>query len=236
MSDDSRKLKLMYFNIAGKAEAIRLICAYAGLTLDDHRFKDRSEFAAMKESGELQFGQVPALAVDGGKSQLVQSAAILRFLGKIANPELELYPQDAVVAAHVDAVLDQEGDAFMGFRVARYKERFGFSTDVLTEEVTKKVTAKINAETIPRHLGHLERMLTSGGTGWLAGTPNPTIADFQWVITLNSLQTDGGWTGKPDILDGFPGLKTLIDRFYAVPAIKQYYDAKKLLLRFDERL
>lgn len=47
MSDDSRKLKLMYFNIAGKAEAIRLICAYAGLTLDDHRFKDRSEFAAM---------------------------------------------------------------------------------------------------------------------------------------------------------------------------------------------
>ena len=45
--DDSRKLKLMYFDGPGKGEAIRLICAYAGLSLVDHRFKDRAEFTAM---------------------------------------------------------------------------------------------------------------------------------------------------------------------------------------------
>ena len=35
----------------------------------------------------------------------------------------------------------------------RYNERFGFSKEVLTEDVTKTVNAKINAEIIPRHLG-----------------------------------------------------------------------------------
>ncbi len=67
---------LFYFDIPGKAEAIRLAFHVQGVAFDDHRFKDREEFLAMKASGRLQYGQVPALQV--GPVVLTQSAAILR--------------------------------------------------------------------------------------------------------------------------------------------------------------
>jgi glutathione S-transferase len=52
------KLKLMYFDIAGKAEAIRLALTSAGLPFEDVRFQSRDEFIALKLSGYLRFGQV----------------------------------------------------------------------------------------------------------------------------------------------------------------------------------
>ena len=44
-------LKLYYFDITGKAECIRLLAAYAGLTLDDYRFSSRDEFLKLKADG-----------------------------------------------------------------------------------------------------------------------------------------------------------------------------------------
>ena len=55
--------KLLYFDFPGKAEAIRLALTHAGVAFEDHRFADRAEFQALKASGRLQFGQVPALEV-----------------------------------------------------------------------------------------------------------------------------------------------------------------------------
>ena len=74
----------------------------------------------MKESGELPYGQVPALAV-GGKI-LGQSSAIMRYIGKATG----LYPEDPVVAALVDSILDSEADMTAGISCCRYQERFGF--------------------------------------------------------------------------------------------------------------
>merc|ERR1711957_845874 len=119
------KLRLYYFDIKGKGEPIRLFCAYAGLELDDYRFSSRQEFAEMKESGKLAFGQVPLLEVDGGTHMLVQSGAILRYLAKLSG----LYPDDPIVAAKIDAALDQEADAFAGLTVASYSTRFGIDLD-----------------------------------------------------------------------------------------------------------
>jgi len=64
----------------------------------------------MKVSGELPFGQVPALRTTDGKNLLVQSAAIYRFIGKhnSSKKPASLYPQDFVDAAKVDAILDQD--------------------------------------------------------------------------------------------------------------------------------
>ena len=45
-------------DLAGKAEASRLIATYGGIDLEDIRFKSRDEFIAMKTSGELPYGQV----------------------------------------------------------------------------------------------------------------------------------------------------------------------------------
>ena len=70
-------LKLVYFDIPGAAEPIRLALHHAELPFEDFRFSSREEFTRMKVKGELAFGQVPALQIAGGPL-LVQSKAILR--------------------------------------------------------------------------------------------------------------------------------------------------------------
>ena len=91
-------LTLLYFDIAGKAEAIRLALAYAHLEFENKFIKDYDEFLALKKD-KLPFGQLPALHVkdndSGTESYIVQTPAILRFIGKISN--VDLYPEDPVL-------------------------------------------------------------------------------------------------------------------------------------------
>lgn len=175
------KLKLYYFNIAGKGEPIRLLCAYAGLDLEDYRMQSSDEFLKLKADGKLAFGQVPMLEVDEGNGkvhQLVQSTAIIRYLGKLSG----LYPKDDdIVAAKIDAALAQETDAFMGPVVATYTKRFGIC---LEGEALKQSTELIAQEVAPRHIAALEKLLKSSETGWIAGTDKPSPADFVWYVQL----------------------------------------------------
>lgn len=107
--------KLYYFNIPGKGEPIRLACAFAGYPLEDIRM-DRSEFLAMKESGKLKYGQVPALEI--AENQMInQSTAIMRYIGKKTG----LYPVADAEAALVDSILDEEADLFAGLACTIYK-------------------------------------------------------------------------------------------------------------------
>lgn len=52
---------------------------------------------------------------------LTQSAAIMRYLGKLSGA----YPDDPLKAALVDAIIDEENDLFTGLSVARYKGECG---------------------------------------------------------------------------------------------------------------
>ena len=215
-------LKLVYFDIPGKGEPIRLALTYLGIPFEDYRVKDRAEFHSMRDSGELMFGQLPALFVNG--KVLNQSAAILRFIGRLAldyGTSNQLYPSNMIRGARVDAVMDQEADAFAGLRVSKYKERFGFSPSFFTEEVAQELQKTINSEIIPRHFRSLEKILVEGGTGWMAGTNGPSIADFFWAPSLKACQT--GWTGDSTVLSGFPKLEEFMGRFYGIPQVKNYY-------------
>ena len=57
-------MKLYYFDIYGRAESIRFLAAHAKLQLETVVVNGES-MAALKESGKLEFGQVPMLEVDG---------------------------------------------------------------------------------------------------------------------------------------------------------------------------
>mmetsp|Transcript_4865 Transcript_4865/g.10246 ORF Transcript_4865/g.10246 Transcript_4865/m.10246 type:complete len:233 (-) Transcript_4865:367-1065(-) len=221
MSSPSKKhcpsLKLYYFNIRGKAEPIRLFCAHAGLDIVDHRFSDRAEFAALKENGRLAFGQVPMLEVDG-RHQLVQSASILRYLARIAG----MHPDDPLEAARVDAALDQEADAFTGATVATYQTRFGIDLD---DAGLKRAVDLIGSEVMPRHLSNVERLLESSGTGWIAGTDEPSVADFVWGVRL------GNWVPQAERflpervrkLEDYPRCREFVEKFYGFETVKAYY-------------
>ncbi|CAB9506089.1 S-transferase A2 [Seminavis robusta] len=217
------KLKLYYFNIVGKGEPIRLLCAYAGLELEDYHFASRQEFQDLKANGKLAFGQVPLLEVDDGAHQLVQSTAILRYLAKLGG----LYPRDDdILAAKIDAALAQEADAFTGPTVATYTTRFGICLEGDALQQSKELIAK---EVIPRHLDALEQLLNSSSTGWIAGTDQPSPADFVWYVRLALWLPETQLPFQKEILSfqGYPKIKAFVDKFASLEAIKRYYADKK---------
>lgn len=157
------KLKLVYFDIKGKAECIRMLCSYANYPLEDYRFKSREEFISLKGSNTLTYGQVPALYVNG-ETILCQTSAIMRYLGKLTG----LYPVCPEKAALVDGLLDFENDLFMGLSVSRYADRFGYS--LLNPDNIVTIRKELNEKVIPSHLANLERLLMKSKTGYAANT------------------------------------------------------------------
>ena len=140
-----------------------------------------------------------------------------------------LYPAEPLAAARVDALLDQEGDAFTGKGVVSYKARFGFGFLAKEENAAllDEADAAIWGEILPRHLQHLTALLKAGGTQWLAGTAGPTIADFYWAASLESLQA--AWPEKKagrELADDFPELAALLARFNRLASVAAYYAAR----------
>lgn len=228
---DPPRLKVYYFDIPGKAEAIRLACAYGNLNWEDVRMT-KDEFMVMKESGKLSFGQVPALGVivasgdsdaEGKETMLFQSAAIMRYVGKHAG----LYPlHDDIKAAQIDAIVDQEADIFAGLSVSRYRERFGFG--FMTDADVAASRKSLNDDVLPRHLSNLEKLLECSDSGWIAGGEFPTIADFILAPRLKWLVEPGVNDGiSESLLDGFPRVKAMIAKFESLPAVVKYYSNKK---------
>jgi glutathione S-transferase len=248
------KLRLIYFDIPGKGEPIRLLCAFLGIELDDDRVgsantgatDDQDVFlrsvsegrwAQLKATGLAPFGQLPLLlAPKSGASNstdlrlgknvdvIAQCAAIMRFIGRQpAGVERGVYPpNDAVLQARIDSLMDQEADAFAGVRVARYHARFGMPDMTETEQAT--VYQHQIDDVLPRHCGFLEKMLGESATGWLCGTPGPTVADFVWATTLKPVK-EGTWPTPAfkAILEGFPRLSALVDKLYALEEIRMYF-------------
>ncbi len=71
-------LKLYYFDIYARGEPIRLLLTHAKANWEDVRLNKES-FEELKNSGKLEFGQIPVLE-DNGKFYS-QSLSILRYLG-----------------------------------------------------------------------------------------------------------------------------------------------------------
>ena len=76
------QITLHYFEGYGRAEPMRLLLKHAGVEFVDHRMT-QEQWAAFKQSGAAEFGQVPSLEIDG--HHLVQSGSIMRYLCKKYN-------------------------------------------------------------------------------------------------------------------------------------------------------
>ena len=151
---------------------------------------------------------------------LNQTPSILRYVAKLGSKlgKKELYPKDEFEAARVDAIMDQEADAFMGLRVSKYKQRFGFDPEIFTDEVAQRIAKAQNELVIPYHMERLEAIMKGSDSQWLAGTKEPSIADFLWVPVLESIMD--GWSGDKTVLDKFPTLTQLVQAFKALPELQ----------------
>ena len=110
-------MKLNYFDIYGRAEAIRLALTYKKVEFEDNRI-DGAKWAELKPQAE--FGQVPLFEHDGKK--LVQSIAILRYIGRL----YDMYPNEVDVAYQIDSGLDAVEDylrSYLKFHFEKEEER-----------------------------------------------------------------------------------------------------------------
>eukprot|EP00039_Didymoeca_costata_P005675 m.83568 g.83568 ORF g.83568 m.83568 type:complete len:216 (+) comp12927_c0_seq5:167-814(+) len=212
-------LEIIYFDIRGKAEPLRLICAQGGLEFKDTRLT-KDQFVEMKSNGELPYKQLPALKV-GSETMLVQSAAIARYLGKKAG----LYPtDDDILAAKIDAIVDQENDLFCGYVCMNYPERYGFGGLLKDTENSKMAWSEYNTAVIPKHMKYFEDLMETSSTGFIAGTPGPTIADFILAVRIKDLFSGKNPNIDAGIFANYPKMQGLVEKIENLENVKKYYN------------
>ena len=105
-------IKLVYFNVMGRAETARLILAQAGVSYEDKRI-EKEEWPALKAS--LPMGQLPVLEVDG--KTIGQSMAIARYCARrfgLAGKQLKVEKLPAFLASMEKLLKAQGGKYFAG--------------------------------------------------------------------------------------------------------------------------
>lgn len=155
-------IRVHYFAGYGRGEAIRMLLAHQKVEYEDvtYTFETLGE---IKASGNLEFGQLPAVEIDG--KFYAQSVAILRMLGI----KYGYYPSDAYAAWKVDSTIDALGDLLNAF----YKANFN------PDEEAKKALFKTFYEvTFPKWLEAIQkRVETNSSPDHIVGD-KLTIADF----------------------------------------------------------
>ena len=98
-------MKLVYFDLYGRAEPARILLHLAKAEFEDVRLQ-REDWPTYRteHADEIEFGQLPVLYHDG--KQINQSQSIVRYLGRTYG----FYPTDAYEAWRVDSFLDAFSD------------------------------------------------------------------------------------------------------------------------------
>ncbi len=201
------RLRITYFDFPfWRAETARLALHLARIPFEDRR-PTREEFRELKASGELPYGQLPILEVDG--ECIAQTPAIARFCGKAAG----LYPSDALEAARVDELLHSV-EQLTALIAPSMSEK-----DPVRKAEMRRVAGE---ERLPKLLHMLERRVSSFGPGpWVVGS-QMTVADIALWRALDWL-VGGVLDGiPPTLLDASPRLLAAMQRVNEIPEVRAW--------------
>ena len=199
-------IKLIYFNLMGRAETARLILAQAGVSYEDKRIK-KEEWPALMAS--LPMGQLPVLEVDG--KTIGQSMAIARYCAK----RFGLAGKDELEGALADQAVDQVTD-FLDEVIKVMKE---------PEEGKKAEMGKqLKVEKLPALLASMEKLLKGQGGKYFAGS-SLTWADivvYQFVSLKVPRPNQPKALIEESDLTGCPAISALVATVGALPNIKKW--------------
>jgi len=209
-------IKLTYFNVRGRGEAIRLAFEDNGIDYDND-IVDKSQWPAIKKSGiadgSLPFGQLPRFTTTDGTT-IVQSNAILRRIGR----EWDLYGKKRYLT---DMIMEAVEDWRRIFITLLYQDKLAKEK---LEEYKMKLNSEFNEETGGVKGGILtqfELLYRREGTLYFGGIA-PSIADYDLytLIEMNMCFID-------DFLANFKDLDFWFERMSARRFIKAYVHADK---------
>jgi len=189
--------KLTYFNTMGRAEALRLIFAQAGVEYEDKRVT-AEEWTQLKPS--IPTGQLPILEVDG--TTLHGSRPICRFLGE----RFGLGGSNDLENAEIAGVGDYLNDFFMKLYP------FYFEKD---EEKRAELKRDIEEKLIPTFMDCLEKRVNSSPGDFMFGE-KLTYLDLGFYAGLDLLKL------FPTILEGRPGLTRVKEAVGSLPNIARW--------------
>ena len=197
----SHHYELWYFNARGRAEPIRMMFVVSGTEYEDHRVK-REDWTAVKATGDLPFGQMPVLFVDG--IPIAQTNAIMRYLAK----KLDLSGRNDYENAQCLMYAEGIGDFMMKMRPIFMEQD--------AEEKKKKIV-EAQKTFIPEFLTTYTKFYVANeNSAWFIGS-KMTWADIIIYNTLESLDEQ-----HPEVMSQFPKLNTFMTNFQTVPKIAEW--------------
>ncbi|XP_067933708.1 glutathione S-transferase 1-like [Watersipora subatra] len=191
----SGQMKLIYFDVKGRAEVTRLLFKLAGKDFIDCRLT-KEEWEAFKPSTPK--GQLPLLEVDG--KTMCESFAIARYVAR----ELNLYGFSNWEAAAVDMIVESCSGLFEQVVHAYYAK-----TEEEKAEVTKK-TAEVLQST--------EKLAVQLKKGKFILGDEASLADSALYSTIEVLQG----LLKDLKMDVYPTISELIKNFTELPAVADW--------------
>lgn len=175
---DHVQLKLTYFDLTGRAEAVRLAFAIGDVPFEDERI-GFPEFAKIKDS--TPFGQLPLLTVDGEVH--AQSLALLVYAGRLAG----LYPKEPLAGLKVHEVMAGFEDMIAKIIPTNAEPDLAKKT-AMRAEIAKTQIAPLAAR--------LEKVVARHGMNGFAAGDKLSIADLSVYCWVNFLDF-GFWEGIP---------------------------------------
>lgn len=195
--------KLIYFNLKGRAELIRLMFNLAGQPFEDQRV-EFADWSKLKET--FAFKQLPVLEVketDGRVTTIAQSNSIVRFvasrLGFDGKTDLE--------RASCDMICEQIRDIF---------DSLIYIFIMKNEEEKLALFDKNINERIPEMYRLIQNLLDTNKSGFLVGN-DVTYSDLAIILSYDWLRDR-----KEDVLAKLPGLKDHETRIRAIPRVAEH--------------
>jgi glutathione S-transferase len=203
---------LIYFAARGRAEVIRLVLAEAGVDYQERLVGHGTppvdgrptDLAALKATGTLPFDAVPVWEEPSGL-RLAQSSAIANHIARTHG----LRGSTAIEEALCDQLLGAVDDVRLELR----------KLVTVAAEQRPALRAELSSATLPRWLGHLDRLVRKdgGGTGRAVGAA-VTVADLALWYLLEMIR-DNGFGGP---LERHPALVAFAERIASRPRIAEY--------------
>ena len=138
-------MKIYYFDLYARAEPTRMMLYKAGVQFEDNRMAGDA-WKEFKESGVLEYGQMPMLELDDG-TRLVQTAAIQDFVASTYG----FFPESAMdryKTAHLMSLFNEDFVARKWYKVFQ-----------APDDQKAEMAEQFMKNDVPWFMNHLERKL-----------------------------------------------------------------------------
>jgi glutathione S-transferase len=214
------KLRLHYLDTKALGEPIRLALFIGGIEFEDVRVS-YEQVDQMRKLGQLPFGQVPVLEINGEVHG--QSGSLLRWAGRQAG----LYPEAS--ALRCDAIEGALDDIRVAMRPHWYGHALGRDPRTgqllvpLSDEQRADTARLLRTDVLPPCFAQLESAL--GSRKYFCGD-QLTFCDLSFFVMGSGILDGTYCEGMATVLDDCPRLCEHVQRVRALPRVSEWHERR----------